>query len=512
MAKISIIVPVYNVEKYVRTCLDSLLSQTMQNIEIICIDDASPDQSGQILDEYKDMDDRIKVIHVEENVGTLHARILGVEKSVGEHIMFVDSDDTIETTTCEELLKILEEYDVDVLHFGTSIVADDNISEELKTWVTQFLLPYDGLIESDNLIEKCFVKEQFDFNITNKLWKRGICEQAFSMAEKVRLVASEDRYIFFLLMYYAKSYYGTTRKYYHYNLGIGVTGGDILSLVQFEKRCSGVQASKLVTSFLSKVGEEERFAAEAKEFANKILWDCVDCWHNKLTETDLQKGFGILQKYFAPNELVNAIARVYFEQGEDIYRRAQITGGQRVAVYYRYLGYDNMDAKVWDCIFRLKQRGMEVLLYTDADRQNLITDADNFGVDVIYLPNSVDANWDGYENRCNAFYDRLVRDEIKILIYASPTSHIYLLDTLLAALSGISVVDMSDEIYLDSFGKEIQKLCQEKEELNRKKEEFSRKVEELQTERDSLRKQFDSPRAMLRGFWKSCKNRFLSKR
>lgn len=487
MTKISIIVPVYNVEKYLISCLESLCAQTLYDIEIVCIDDASSDRSGQILDEYKERDSRIKVIHAEKNVGTLHARILGIEKSVGEYIMFIDGDDSLEADACYELLELHKEYDVDVLHFGTNIHANENVSDDLKQWVIRFLTPYKGMIESDNLVASCFVKEQFDFNITNKLWKRSICEQAFSMVEKVRLVASEDRYIFFILMYYAKSYYGTTKKYYHYNIGIGITGGNLLTLEQFEKRCSGAQATELVKSFLKKIGEE-RYKIEAKEFANKILWDCLDCWHNKLADTDYKRGFQILQKYFMPDELVSAVARVYFEQGEDIYNRVQ-KEGRKMAVYYRYLGYDKMNEHVLECIFRLKQRGHEVVLYTDADRRKFIHDTADYGVDVIYLPNSSEANWGDYERRCSAFYSRLVKEEIDVLIYASPTSHIYLLDTLLAELSGVVVVDMKDEIYLDDMQKEIQRLNQEN---------------------DLLKKQFDSPRQMLKAFFRSCKRKIIN--
>ena len=73
MAKISIIIPVYNVEKYLQQCIDSLLSQTLSDIEIICIDDASQDASGKILNDYAARDDRMKVIHADENMGTLRA-------------------------------------------------------------------------------------------------------------------------------------------------------------------------------------------------------------------------------------------------------------------------------------------------------------------------------------------------------------------------------------------------------------------------------------------------------
>lgn len=117
MAKISIIIPVYNVEKYLQQCIDSLLSQTLSDIEIICIDDASQDASGKILNDYAARDDRMKVIHADENMGTLRARIKGITDAAGQYVMFVDSDDYLEVSACEELLKLLTEHPVDVLHF-----------------------------------------------------------------------------------------------------------------------------------------------------------------------------------------------------------------------------------------------------------------------------------------------------------------------------------------------------------------------------------------------------------
>ena len=169
MAKISIIIPVYNVEKYLQQCIDSLLSQTLSDIEIICIDDASQDASGKILNDYAARDDRMKVIHADENMGTLRARIKGITDAAGQYVMFVDSDDYLEVSACEELLKLLTEHPVDVLHFGTVLHANENVSDDLKNWVTNFLTPYEGELEG-NLIEKCFVDEKFVINITNKIW------------------------------------------------------------------------------------------------------------------------------------------------------------------------------------------------------------------------------------------------------------------------------------------------------------------------------------------------------
>ena len=451
MTKISIIVPVYNVEKHLKKCIDSLLSQSFAEVEIICIDDASQDESGKILDGYAMRDERMKVIHEDENMGTLRARIKGITAAVGQYVMFVDSDDYLEVSACEELLKKLTEHSVDVLHFGTDLHANENVSDNLKDWVTNFLTPYEGELQG-NLIEKCFVDEIFDFNITNKIWRREVCVQAFENAEKIRLVASEDRYIFFLLMYFSKTYYGVAEKYYNYNLGIGVTGGDVLSLDQFEKRCSGAVASELVRKFLEEKGVREKFQKELKCFADKILWDCVDCWHNKLDKEDEQQGFEILRKYFRPDEITSAVARVYFEQGQDIYDRAKIIGHKKIAIYYRYLGYGNMDEKVLDCMKHLTQRGNEVVLYTDQDRKELIAGTDKYGKEIVYLPDAVSANWGHYEIRCNVFYKQMLKDKIDVLVYASPTSHICWLDTLLASLSDIVTVDMQDEVYLNMLG------------------------------------------------------------
>lgn len=496
MAKISIIIPVYNVEKYLNACIDSLLSQTFSDIEIICIDDASTDLSGEMLDDYAAQDSRIRVLHSEENRGTLRARIRGVSESTGKYIMFVDSDDYLETVTCEALLRKLKEHQADVLHFGTIVHTGRNVSEDLKDWVIHFLTPYEGE-QKGNLIEKCFVEEAFDFNITNKIWKREVCEQAFSNVEPVRLVASEDRYIFFLLMYYAKTYYGVADQYYNYNIGIGVTGGDILSLEQFEKRCSGAMASELVKNFFEKKGEKEKFQKELKCFADKILWDCVDCWHNKLEKQDEKRGFEVLRKYFSPDEITSAMARVYFEQGQDIYNRAEITGHKKVAIYYRYLGYDNMDEKVLDCMKSLKQRGNDVILYTDLDRKELTRKSDKYGKDIVYLPNSVSANWGDYETRCNAFYEQIQNDNIDVLVYASPTSHIYWLDVLLVTLADVTVLEMQDEVYLNMIG------VVKKDDKN--------KIEELCLENNMLKQQLESPRIMWRYFWKSCRRKIFRK-
>ena len=114
---ISVIIPVYKVEKYLEKCVDSVINQTYDNLEIILVDDGSPDNCPKMCDEYAKKDKRIKVIH-KENGGVGSARNKGIEKSTGDYITFVDSDDWIEKEFIHEMLDIANKYKVDYVTCG----------------------------------------------------------------------------------------------------------------------------------------------------------------------------------------------------------------------------------------------------------------------------------------------------------------------------------------------------------------------------------------------------------
>jgi glycosyltransferase involved in cell wall biosynthesis len=117
MQLISIIVPVYNVEDYLRQCLDSLVKQTYSNIEIICVNDGSTDKSLEIIREYAKKDDRILVIN-QPNAGVANARNNAIDKSSGKYMMFVDPDDWVELNICETAVNCIEKYNADVVMYS----------------------------------------------------------------------------------------------------------------------------------------------------------------------------------------------------------------------------------------------------------------------------------------------------------------------------------------------------------------------------------------------------------
>ncbi|MCQ2381250.1 MAG: glycosyltransferase, partial [Acidaminococcaceae bacterium] len=125
MKKISIIVPVYKAEKFLCECIDSILCQTYKNLEVILVDDGSPDNSGMICDKYAQSDSRIKVVH-QQNGGAGKARNAGIDKATGDYIMFLDSDDWMEYDMAEKLVIALEKNNADQVRCGCYYVSPQN--------------------------------------------------------------------------------------------------------------------------------------------------------------------------------------------------------------------------------------------------------------------------------------------------------------------------------------------------------------------------------------------------
>lgn len=120
---VSVIIPVFNVEQYLKQCVDSVLMQTYQNIEIILVDDGSTDSSGVICDQYKNIDSRIKVIH-QKNEGLSEARNHGFNEAIGDYISFLDSDDWVQEETLSSLMQRIHDTNADIVFFDSKSFED----------------------------------------------------------------------------------------------------------------------------------------------------------------------------------------------------------------------------------------------------------------------------------------------------------------------------------------------------------------------------------------------------
>lgn len=169
MEKISIIVPVYNTEKYLKNCLNSLINQTYKNLEIICVNDDSEDNSLKILEEYSKKDERIKVIN-QEKKGVSAARNAGIDISGGDYIMFVDSDDSLELNSCEVLTETFKKNkQADIILFQYNEIKNNKKTKK------KYFVPFKDISEITanpffvfNIIKTDFIKKNkiyFPINI-----------------------------------------------------------------------------------------------------------------------------------------------------------------------------------------------------------------------------------------------------------------------------------------------------------------------------------------------------------
>lgn len=133
MIKVSVIIPIYNVEKYLRKCIESVIAQTLEDIQIICVDDGSKDNCGKICDEYAKKDKRVTVIH-KENGGLVTARKAGLNAAAGKYIGFVDGDDWVEPDLYEHMYNLAEEHQVSFVETGVIDSSDSGY----KTRISNF--------------------------------------------------------------------------------------------------------------------------------------------------------------------------------------------------------------------------------------------------------------------------------------------------------------------------------------------------------------------------------------
>lgn len=176
---ISVIIPVYNVEKYLERCLKSVLNQTMKEIEVILVDDGSPDNCPNICDKYALNDERVKVIH-KENAGLGFARNSGLSIATGEYIIFVDSDDYVTEDMCEKLYAAAQKYNADIVYGG--IIRKNNLTDEHieLSWVKEDVVWKDGEVK-DFLLNLIGTepKEKRDIITEVSVWRMAIKKDIF---------------------------------------------------------------------------------------------------------------------------------------------------------------------------------------------------------------------------------------------------------------------------------------------------------------------------------------------
>ncbi len=272
---LSVIVPVYKVEKYLQRCLDSIINQTYKNLEIILVDDGSPDNSGKICDEYAQKDKRIKVIH-QKNKGQGAARNAGIIASKGELITFIDSDDWIECNMYEIMISKLLQYNLDIIKCAIVETDGSKIKRELNHKTTKI-----NVVISENIFDLYFTEFTCKV-IWNGVYKRNIIESV----EYPEGLVAEDNYVSGMYLHKAKHIMLIDNILYNYFIN--------MSGVSKNKNINKFDICYCTKKLIDDLNDDGKVAKNIEEGLNKKL--SRELYHFLIGDNDRYRTVEVSQK------------------------------------------------------------------------------------------------------------------------------------------------------------------------------------------------------------------------
>ena len=284
--KISVIVPIYNVQQYLRRCIDSIINQTYENLEIILVDDGSLDNCGQICDDYAKKDTRIKVIH-KKNGGLSDARNAGLEICTGDFIAFVDSDDWISYDMYEILLNSLYKYDADIAECKFYLVNNNKCIPKLNNRNVEVNIY--NTIES---LKSLILLDDLNTIVWNKLYKKSVLENIQFEVGRI----NEDDFFTYLVFSQANKIVSLYKQLYYYVQNDTSIMGQRYSL----KRLDELEAKFRRLKYIKR-----NYKSLEKISKLDLLFSCLYSYQKLILNKNIQdlvKGRKIIKKYISESK------------------------------------------------------------------------------------------------------------------------------------------------------------------------------------------------------------------
>lgn len=427
MAEISIIIPAYNSEKYLAQCLASASAQTMPDIEIIVVDDASHDATQSIIRQAAQRDARIRSIRHTENKSVMQARKTGFAHSTGRYILFMDSDDLLVPDACETAYQAICRQDTDLLAFGVTCVAQDgSVPKDLQSPVGQYTealrtkSPF-GLAGEKPI--RAVSRSMWD-----KIYKREIVEKANENLPDGYFNMAEDWMFSYLAFYFSHSYAYVPEKLYRYRIGTGISTTAALSRGKIEAVAKMYSIYEYLLHWTQQHGAQQECAPLLEQMREAWLGDIAVNFLHSCAPQDREYFLERALAYCPKNTFFAALFHVVYERrAADPAELAEAcvqlrpmkerkTQVKTVGTFYHRMrsgGIENVMCRlcgVW------AQHGYRVAAFTGEAPQQTDYPLDA-GVERIVIPTITEKSLAAFEARFALWEQYLAQYRVDIMVY-----------------------------------------------------------------------------------------------
>lgn len=319
MPDVSILIPVCNTAPFLRCCLDSVRTQTLESIEIIITDDASTDESPAILREYADQDTRIRIITHPQNRGLLAARASGIAEAAGKYILFLDSDDCLRAGILAKAFQTAEREQADIVHFAAEPDAGNaGLPARYIRHVRKNLKAFPHQLTGRRIYEVCFGENRFSWSVWGKLYRADLCHRVREFLPQEYCTMAEDFCLFSMLSFFAEKYVPLTDTGYVYSLDSGVSSAGRTTPEKFLRRQSPFCAIRTVRIFLKRQQAWEQYSGLFARQEQQLLSEYVLRWMRHLQESARMQTFSDLFRNSDPLPVFRAFRAFFRDKDETL--------------------------------------------------------------------------------------------------------------------------------------------------------------------------------------------------
>lgn len=427
MASIAIIVPVYNAGPYLSAALDSLLSQTVRDLEIICANDGSTDGSASVLADYARRDSRIRVLSMDGNQGAFLARKTAVRAATAQYVTFLDPDDELLPDACERFLKAFESSGADIVHGGMRIRNLNGLPEFRLAPVEKMVAPKVPALKGADILKALVLDSQINPGLCGKAYRTQCVLQANEWLQDGRYRRAQDYMVNFVACALARSYVSFQDPVYVYGYGAGVFGVAKKEVPYFQKVLAQVDILSPLRQCVADHFPGNQMVAAALE----KIHDTLICGSfGQIARADLTSGekrglVSLLREKVGSGPLVESLARRDFPKS-GIYARWLSSFGavprsrprqiKRIGIFYYHLTLGGVQRVISCQVGIFRSLGIKTVLFLEKkiDESCFELPPD---VQIEYLPVVTVSNSAAIVERLKVLREALARHSIDLFYY-----------------------------------------------------------------------------------------------